>query len=156
MKNFLIATLIFMIAANASAQFKEEAKIANVNNNSSMGIQPTKTPFSLIDLSRVKWSNSYSVVFFSGGEYTGSMGLLNTSMLYDISSKLSLYVNLGIAHNAGALWGDGNNNATILPGFLIDYHPSKNFRMSIGVQRYNGYMNPYSINNPYSYDLFNY
>jgi hypothetical protein len=38
-------------------------------------------------------------------------------------------------HNTGAIWGDGNNDATVLPGFMLDYHPSDKFQMSIMVQR---------------------
>ena len=152
MKIFLTSLMIFLMAISASAQFADEAKIEEINQNYSFGIKPAVTPFSLLDLSRIKWSHSYSVGFFSGGNGSGSMGLLNTTMFYDFSSKLSLSLNLGIAHNTGAIWGDGSSEANFLPGFTLDYHPSKNFRMSIGMQHYSGYMNPYYYN-PYHNSL---
>ncbi len=142
------------LAISATAQFADEAKIDKINQSYTFGVQPAVTPFSLLDLSRIKWSHSYSVGYFSGGNGSGSMGLLNTAMFYEISSKLSLNLNLGVAHNTGAIWGDGSNDATFLPGFMLDYHPSENFRLSIGMQHYTGYMNPYYYNNPYRNSTF--
>lgn len=140
MKKILVISFILLIAISAQAQLADQAVIEQSSRTSSIGIKPAATPFSLLDFSRIKWSHSYSVSFFSGGTYSGSMGLLNTSMFYEFSSKLSLALNVGVAHNPGAIWGDANNNATILPGFQLDYHPSKNFNISIGMQTYRGYL----------------
>jgi hypothetical protein len=106
---------------------------------SGIGIKPAASPWSLLDLSRIRWSNSYSVAFFSGGGSSGSMGVLNTSLFYEFSSKLALTVNLGVAHNPGAIWGRGENNATFYPGFRLDYRPSDKVSMSLQVERVNGY-----------------
>ena len=54
-------------------------------------------------------------------------------------------MNIGVLHNSGSIWGDSKNDATILPGFRLDYHPSEKFRMSIAVQRVSGLY-------PYYYD----
>ncbi|MDH4035334.1 MAG: hypothetical protein OEV80_16195, partial [candidate division Zixibacteria bacterium] len=91
-------------------------------------------------LSRITWSHSYSVGFFSGGAASGSVGLLNSTMFYEISSKLSLSLNLGVAHSGGN-WGEGRE-ATLLPGFTLDYHPSDKFRMTFMIQRYDAVLNP--------------
>ena len=143
MKKALVIIFVLGLAMPAFGQLSDEATLNDVNRSSALGIKPAVSPFSLIDLSRGKWSTSYSVSFFSGGEYSGSMGVFHTSMFYEFSSKLSLSLNLGIAHNTGAVWGDGSSNASLLPGFRLEYHPSEKFRMSIGVQTYGGYASPY-------------
>lgn len=142
MKKLLVLTICLLFATTAFAQFADQAKINESNKAYSFGVKPAVTPFSLLDLSRIKWSTSYSFGYASGSGYSGSMGLLNTSAFYEFSPKLSMVLNLGIAHNTGAIWGDGKNNATILPGFQLDYHPSNNFHMSIGVQRVSGFVAP--------------
>ena len=143
MKKILVFTLVIGFAFSAWGQLSDKALLDDVNSTSGIGLRPAVTPFSLIDLSRVRWSHSYSVSFFSGGDYSGSYGVLRTNMFYDLSSKLSLALNLGIGHNTGAIWGDGSSNATLLPGFQLDFHPSDNFRMSVGVQTYGGYLSPF-------------
>ncbi len=143
MKKALVILLVIAFASTAWGQLADEAMIEDVSRSTALGIKPAISPFSLIDLSRVKWSHSYSVGFFSGGNSSGSAGLFNTNMFYELSSKLSLSVNLGISHNTGAIWGNGESDATFLPGFNLDYHPSEKFQMSIGFQRYGGYVSPY-------------
>jgi len=114
-----------------------------VSAGAAFGIQPADNPFSLLDFSRIRWSHSYSVSFFSGGTSSGTVGLLNTTMFYDISRSLSLTVNLGIEHSGGAIWGDASNKARLLPGFHLNYHPSENFQMSVSFQRLDGLYSPY-------------
>lgn len=116
----------------------DQAELDEALKANAMGVQPVESPFSLIDLSRLQWSHSYSLSYVSGNGYSQSVGMLNTSMFYEFSPSLSLMLNVGVAHNAGALWGNGNTDATILPGFVLDYHPSENFRMTIGVQTFGG------------------
>ena len=148
MKKILTLLFVFVFATGAFGQLIEDAQVEKVSSTTVLGVEPAVSSFSLIDLSRVTWSHSYSVSFFSGGSYSGSAGLWNSSMLYDISSKLSLAVNLGVVHGAGALYGDNSGDATFLPGFTLDYHPSDNFRMIVGVQRYSGYAVPYYYYRP--------
>ena len=143
MKTALTVLFLVAMAVSAWGQMADEAQVEQVNRSAILGVEPAVSPFSLIDLSRVRWSHSYSVGFFSGGNYSGSLGMYNTSMFYEFSSKLSLRLDIGIAHNTGAIWGDGNSDARFLPGFQLDYRPSDNFRMSIGLQHYNGYVSPY-------------
>ncbi|MEW6412582.1 MAG: hypothetical protein AB1483_08935 [Candidatus Zixiibacteriota bacterium] len=147
MKKTLTLLVALLFATSAFGQLVDDAKVENVSATTVMGVQPAVSSFSLIDLSRVKWSHSYSVSFFSGGSYSGTAGLWNSSMFYDISSKLSLTVNLGVAHGAGSIY-DNTTDAVFLPGFMLDYHPSDNFRMVIGVQRYSGYGVPYYYYRP--------
>jgi hypothetical protein len=140
----VIAALI-LVAGSASAQMSEEAELQELSSEFNQGLRPAESPFSLLDISRIKWSHSYSVSFFSGGGYSGSAGLFQTSAVYDISSDLTLGVNLGIAHS-GFLLSEQSQDATFLPGFTLDYHPSDKFRMTLMIQTYNGLTSPYYRN----------
>lgn len=145
----LILYLITVFAFSASV-FAQGGNISDATDLrlrteiNALGVKPAVNPFSLIDFSRVKWSNSYSVNFFSGGLGSSSVGMYNSKLYYDFSNSLSLSLNLGILHDIG-----GNSNyslsdksAFFLPGFNLDYHPSENFRMSITYQKYQGYGYP--------------
>ncbi len=147
MKKLATVLLLLALAVPVSAQMSDRADLDAVVRANNLGLTAVSKPSSLIDLSKLHWSNSYSLSYISGGGYSGSVGVLNTSMLYEFSPKLSLMLNVGIAHNAGAIWGNGNSDASILPGFVLDYHPSEKFRMSIGMQtiRTNG-VYPYGSN----------
>ena len=144
MKKLATLLILLALAVPVSAQMSDRADLDNVVKANNLGLTAVSKPSGLIDLSKLHWSNSYSLSYVSGGGYSGSVGVLNTSMFYEFSPKLSLMLNVGIAHNAGSVWGDGNSDASILPGFMLDYHPSDKFRMSIGMQtvRGNGYL-PY-------------
>lgn len=148
MKNIIAILVLVLLALPVSAQFVEQPQTKPDIAKESYGAPAAETPFSLLDLSRIRWSHSYSVTYFSGGVGSSSLGIFNTTMFYELSSKLSLNMNLGIAHDPSSLWTDGKTgNTTFLPGFTLDYHPSKKFQMSISYQQYMG--NPYY--NPYYY-----
>lgn len=134
------------------AQLVDQAEIQSAKSDY-LGLQPAIKPFSLIDLSRVKWSQSYSVTFFSGGGTSGQVGLYTSSLFYEFTPSLSLDINLGIAHNPGALINSATDaEAQFYPAFNLDYHPSDNFRLSIGFAHLpGGYYNPYSYYYPYNY-----
>ena len=149
MKKFIIIFVV-LLAATVSAQMADNAAIENINSQPALGLNPSPSSFSLIDLSRINWSHSYSVSFFSGGYGSGQVGVYNANIHYEFSSKLSLSLDIGVAHNPGSLFNNNQNtNAIFLPGFNLDYHPSENFRVSIGMQTYNGY-DPYYYRNRYS------
>lgn len=114
-------------------------------NAGGIGAKSSFSPWSLLDGSRVTWSHSYSVSFFSGGNSSGSLGMLNSSMLYEISPELTLALNLGVLHNAGAVFGSGEYGAEFLPGFRLDWRPSEKFFMSVSFQKVVGspYGSPY-------------
>jgi hypothetical protein len=143
--SLLIITSAVLLAGACLAQQADVASLKGTSSSSltGLGVSPASTPFSLIDLSRIKWSHSYSVAFFSGGGTSSSAGLWNTSLDYEISSKLFLSLNMGVLHNPGAIWGRTESNATFLPGFRLDYRPSNNFMMSVSVQQAAGYYDPY-------------
>ena len=126
-----------VVSAQQSDVAAAKEKVAN--SNVGFGVNPASSAFSLLDMSRITWSHSYSVSFFSGGRSSGSVGLLNSTMNYELSESLNLMVNLGVLHNTGAVWGDGEHSASFLPGFRLDYRPSENFFMSISYQQHPGY-----------------
>ena len=142
MRVSLIFLTLLVCAVPLSAQQADVASLNSSISNAGLGVRPLSSPFSLLDASRITWSHSYSVCFFSGGNTSGSLGALNSTMFYEISPKLSLTINLGMLHNSGALWGNGDHSATLLPGFRLDYQPSENVHMSVSYQRYNGYLFP--------------
>ncbi len=155
MKKLFILFLL-LCAVSVQAQLVENARIERIQSSPSHDLKPAATPFSLLDFSRIKWSSSYSVGFFSGSNSSSSVGMLNTSVYYEFSPKLSLAMNIGIAHNPGAIWGDANNAATVLPSFLLNYQPSKNFSISVGMQTYQGRYgygsnNSFGFNNGFGY-----
>lgn len=147
----ILRVLLVLVMAAALVQAAETPVATSAMKNNSLGLKGAPTPFSLLDLSRIKWSNSYSVSYFSGGGRSGSVGLLNTSMMYDLSPKLSMTLDMGLLHSPSALWGDKKNSATLLPGFRLDYHPSETFRMILDVRKVTGAVLPYDGNGGYYY-----
>lgn len=136
--------LILATFAAASAQLADKAEVQTIKEDYA-GLKAVGKPFSLIDLSRVAWSHSYSVSFFSGGGASGSIGFYTGAMFYEISPSLSIDLALGIAHNPGSLFNrDISTDAALYPSARLDYHPSEHFRLSIGFNSYPGiYYNPY-------------
>ena len=144
----LLLVVVFAVPG-VWAQHVDHATVKDISTPSGIGVKPAVSPLSLLDASRITWSHSYSVAFFSGGSYSGSAGLLQTTMMYDISDNLKLSLNLGMTHNPGALFNSGQeHNASFLPGVQLDWRPSENVFMSLSVQTYNGYTSPYA---PYYY-----
>ena len=64
-RSVLIFSFMLVLASLCSAQQSEVATMKDVSSNPSpgLGVSPAVTPFSLIDLSRIRWSHSYSQVY---------------------------------------------------------------------------------------------
>ncbi len=131
MKFFAFIFIALFLTTAVAAQFVDDVSYQGYQRSNSLGVAPAVSPFSLIDFSRVRWSNSYSVSFFSGGNSSGSIGMWNSNMSYDLSRSLSIAFSVNLVHNPGGLLGNTNNDACILPGFSLDYHPSRNFNLRI-------------------------
>ena len=130
-KVLLFFIALFVLYSLAVAQMADVAELQTVKEDY-LGLKPVDKPSSLIDLSRVKWSQSYSIAFFSGGGTSGSMGMYTGNLFYEFSPSLSMNLTIGIAHNPGAFFShDVQSNATFFPSINLDYHPSKNFRISM-------------------------
>ncbi len=144
---FTILLAIFLVGTT-TAQFADKAELESTQKDH-LGLNPVDKPFSLIDLSRLQWSHSYSFSFVSGSGYSGSMGMYTGNIFYEFSQSLSLSLRLSIAHNPEALFNQTmGTNAQFYPGLRLDYHPSDKFHISVGFESYPGvYYNPY-----YNYD----
>ena len=147
-RTILSIVFVLLFVGVVSAQQADLATLKENSVRTDLGVKAAPSPLSLLSSSRITWSHSYSVNFFSGGGSSGSFGVLNSTMMYELSKSLHLTVNLGVLHNTGALWGDGEYDASFLPGFRLDFQPSEKFFMSISVQRYNGYVSPYYYGDP--------
>lgn len=123
----------------------DRVKLNAIHNQNAVSVEPAVKPFSLIDLSKLKWSQSYSVSFGSSPFGSAGLGMYSGSLLYEFSPKLSMQFSMGLAHNIS-----GNalsSNGELFPAFALDYHPSSKFRLMINVQRSpyaQGYLSPYS------------
>lgn len=136
-KIFVITLVLFvLISISAFAQLNDGAEIAKMKKDY-LGLKPAGQPFSLIDLSKLQWSHSYSISFFSGGGSSGSNGLYVSNIFYEFSSKLSMNLKLGIAHDPGSIFDRSKgHDASFLPGIFLSYHPSPNFTISAGFDTY--------------------
>ncbi|UCD17463.1 MAG: hypothetical protein JSV44_00715 [Candidatus Zixiibacteriota bacterium] len=136
--SFYTLFLLIALISAALAQFTDKAEL-NAIKKDYLGLKPADKPFTFIDLSKLHWSHSYSMTFYSGGSTSGSVGLYTSSVLYEISPSLLLNLKLGIAHNPGSLFNRTvSTDAAFLPGARLDYRPSKDFRISIGFNTYPG------------------
>jgi hypothetical protein len=146
MRKIMILTTISLLVLTSISfgQMADKAEIQSVKEDY-LGLKPVSKPFSLIDLSKLHFSHSYSFTFFSGGGTSGSVGLYTGSMFYEFSHSLSLDVQLGIAHDPSALFGNNvGTDASFYPAVNLDYHPSNNFRISVGFESHPGfYQSPY-------------
>ena len=143
-----LLSLAFLVLSvvSTSAQMADRAELRDIRSENSVSFQPATSAFSLIDLSRIRWSHSYNLSYYSGSFGSGSYGLYTGSLLYEFSPSLAMYLDVGIGHNPGALVNTNqNSSAQVFPGIAFDYHPSKNFRVSVSFSR-----------SPYSNSLGNY
>ncbi len=130
------------------AQSADAAHLSNFRTHSSITMPAAQNPFSLLDLSRVRWSQSYGVMYSSGSAGSGSYGMYTNSFLYEFSPKLSLAFDVGIGHNPGVLFNKTQSaDAHVFPSFNFDYHPSSKFRLSVGFASVPG---PYLFGSPYA------
>lgn len=132
----LILAALILLWAGATAQMIDQAEVKEITQKYDMGLtKPPSMPF--LDFSRLNLSHSYGISFFSGGGQSGSIGMYNGSMTYQLGKPLTLTLGLGIAHSPGTLWGDKSygNEAQFFPSGRLDWRPSENFRMTIGFER---------------------
>jgi hypothetical protein len=107
------------------------------------------SPFRLFDSARLRFGQSYSLSYFSGGlAGSQSIGVYMSSIGYQIADPLYVQLDLGILHSPGALFGgDARNlNAQFRPNFMLRYSPSNKFNLIVDVRTLS----------PYSYGGFGY
>ncbi|MFQ5607504.1 MAG: hypothetical protein ACE5GA_06120 [Candidatus Zixiibacteriota bacterium] len=142
--SLLSCVILAALAGVSVGQMQDLEDLRAIKSRSSVSLTPSQNPFSLLDLSRLKWSHSYSLSFGSGSSGSGSFGLYTSSLLYEFSPSLSMAFSLGVGHDPGALFDrTRQSNADLFPAFALDYHPNEKFRMSLSVARV-----------PYTYSRF--
>ncbi|HUU44331.1 MAG TPA: hypothetical protein VM118_01250 [Acidobacteriota bacterium] len=97
---------------------------------------PRAGGFSLLDPSRFKMSQSYTMSYFSGSGYSGSTGLYMNTIEYRLSEPLTVRVGLGYLHQPlGFLSNSGASSklseGRLLPSFSLLYRPSNKFQLLI-------------------------
>ena len=139
LKRIIIITLtMFLLSVSLQAQMADKAELNSIQKDY-LGFKPADKPFALLDLSRLHWSGSYSFSYLSGGGYSGSVGVYTASFLYEFSPSLLMHMDLGLAHNPGALMDRSVGlDASVLTNVRLDYQPSKHFFMSVGFSTYPG------------------
>ena len=113
----------------------------------------TKGGFSLLDPSRLKISQSYSLGYYSGRGGSASVGYYLNSLEYTFSNPLKVRVDLGFVHNPSAIISGRSSISkagSIVPGVSIDWRPSSAFHFRLDYRQipvtnyggYNYYYNP--------------
>jgi hypothetical protein len=91
--------------------------------------------FGLLDPSRLQMRQSYSLSYYSGSGYSGSIGLYMNTIEYQLSRPLTVRVGLAYMHHplgvSGSSGGSVLGNGQLLPSVGIEYRPSDNFFFSI-------------------------
>ncbi len=141
----LAVIILILIPVMASAQGVPDLKGQSYLN---------RDGFSLFDPSRLTMKQSYSFGYRFGGSADGSIGYYLNSIEYVFSNPLKIRVDLGYLHSPTNLFSgtsSGLNSGAFIPGFAIDWRPSRNFNFRLDYrhvpQRAYGGLNPYY--NPY-------
>ena len=116
----------------------------SLESNHLNSLTPNNSRFSLLDLSRLKIHNSYTVSYLSAGNRSGSFGLFVTSLEYQLSNPLNIQVDLGYLHQPFSM---GRNNidinSRILPNVRVNYNPSPYFNLSVNFMSMGNYYRYY-------------
>ncbi len=126
---FLVLAIGFTPPSQAQNLSDQNGSLESTHLNS---LTPNHSRFSLLDLSRLKIRNSYTVSYLSSGKQSGSFGLYVTSFEYQLSNPLNIQVDLGYLHQPFSM---GRNNididSRILPNVRVNFSPSPYFNLSI-------------------------
>lgn len=116
----------------ASAQTVDQQEVRAINDKYDLSLsKKPEVPF--FDLSRLNLRNSYSISFYSGNGYSGTMAMYSGSLLYKLRQNMSISFNLDVLHQPNALFDSRGTSSDIklIPSGTFDWRPSKHFRMQI-------------------------
>jgi len=129
MKNVTTLLLVVMILpAMAFGQFKSQPP----TEKSSVGFRESLDGDnrSLIDFSKIKMSQSYSMSFSTYGGRGASLGLYQNTLSYKISDPLEVKLKIGLVNQFyNSNFNDGTNAPQVLYGTEINYQPSEKFQL---------------------------
>ena len=130
-KIFLIICLLFLFPALSLSQIRNQLPASDVGDMMRSAVYNAygKPGFLGFDLSKLKFSHSYSLAFSSfGGGNSLTRGLYLNTISYEFSIPLSLSMQWGFTHQP---FQTGFNNANLgsqifLSGAELRYQPSRN------------------------------
>jgi hypothetical protein len=110
---------------------------------------PSGTGWGLIDPSRFRMRQSYSISYMSGAGGSGSVGMYVNNIEYQLFKPLMLRVGLGYLHQPFGSRGANSAGLSVDDGFFIpsaglEYRPSENFLLMVDFRQYPSGTAPYS------------
>jgi len=146
MKKIVVWWMMGMLAVSAPAMVAQAND--TVPQPATLLDNPVQRTFSLLDPSRLTISHAYTISYLSGGSTSGSVGLYQSIIQYQLARPLTLRVGLAYAHNPlSALGGKSGElvHEGLYPSFQLEYRPSSHVYLGIGYERVPGnlYYSPY-------------
>ena len=132
-----IVLLIVTLPVAGFSQYKNQDKSPTISESLRMPMDYNGGfVLGLIDMSKLKMRQSYSMGFSSGGGQSGSYGMYLNNILYPINDKVLLNLNLGYVHNPFASFQTPSPAAfqgRFIGSGEISFFPTENtlFRFSI-------------------------
>lgn len=110
---------------------------------------PSGIGWGLIDPSRFRMRQSYSLSYMSGSAGSGSVGMYVNNIEYQLFKPLTLRVGLGYLHQPFGSRGANSAGLSVDDGFFIpsaglEYRPSENFLLMVDFRQYPSGTAPYS------------
>ncbi|MBN2200671.1 hypothetical protein JW777_01820 [bacterium] len=120
----------------AFGQYRGEAK-SSIFKPSELFRRPSGILDGLIDPSRFKMTQSYSLSFFSAGSRSFNQGLYLNTMQYRLSDPLTAVLQVGYLHQplGGAGLTGSSAGQFIISGASLDYRPSDKTRLFFDYQQ---------------------
>jgi hypothetical protein len=110
---------------------------------------PSGVGWGLLDPSRFRMRQSYSLSYMSGAAGSGSVGMYMNNIEYQLFKPLTLRVGLGYLHQPFGSRGANSAGLAVDDGFFIpsaglEYRPSENFLLMVDFRQYPAGTAPYS------------
>lgn len=120
----------------AFGQYRGEAK-SSVFRPSELFRRPSGILDGVIDPSRFKMTQSYSLSFFSGGSRSFNQGLYLNTMQYQLSDPLTAVLQVGYLHQplGGAGLTGSSAGRFFISGASLEYKPSNGTRLFFDYQQ---------------------
>ncbi|RJP80913.1 MAG: hypothetical protein C4524_02695 [Candidatus Zixiibacteriota bacterium] len=153
---YCLALVALLLPLAASAQTGSGGAMKFSDYLRSGGDGPTLQPLGIFDPSRMTFSHSYSMSYFTSGGQGAMRGLFMETIGYRLSNPLSLTLNLGYLHQPYSSSGpDGlTQGGQFVGGAALTWRPNRNMFLQLEVANYpqNGLYgyNPYWSRFPYS------
>jgi len=149
MKNLIFALyFLLMTSYSVMAQLKSQAERQPLNVKTGITSFMPGSLFSFLSSDRFSMSHSYSMMYYTGGGYNGSLGVLTNTMNFRLADPLLLKVNMGVQHQP--FGGPKALNTTqFLHGAELIYKPNNNLIFNIGYSNNPYYSGVGSYENPF-------